>query len=451
MRNLLLKLSLQLSKKNIFPEYRWLTAHQFDSPEDVARVQLERLQTMLAYAAEHVPYYHDLLREQNVVNLDGTVQLERFYALPALTKDIIREQGDRLYSTDPALESLGTYKNTSGGSTGEPVTFLRNRDTWKAGMAGKWLFYSFVHDYPCKQVKVWGSERDILEGGYGIAGHVKNWIYNRTLLNAFRMSSAQMAAYIETINTVQPDIIEAYVQSIDELATYAADNNITMHSPAGVITSAGNLYADTQQRIEHVFNTKTYNRYGSREIGDMAQNCEKQEGLHVNAFHVVLEILNDQMQPVGPGETGEIYVTTLLNKSMPLIRYHIGDIGVAALHTQCSCGRGLPLIQSIRGRSVNLFTNAAGEKIDGEYFTHLFYHRDWCKQFQVIQEEVNRIVIRIVLNTDSEKGFEQDKKELIDSFNAVMGTECVYEFMFVEEIEPTASGKYLYTISNVSV
>ena len=87
---------------------------------------------------------------------------------------------------------------------------------------------------------------------------------------------------------------------------------------------------------------------------------------------------------------------------MPLIRYKIGDMAVYT-ENRCSCGRGLPLIKDIVGRDVDLFINNRNELIDGEYFTHLFYLKDWVKAFQVIQEEYKEIKILVVLQGDISK------------------------------------------------
>ena len=174
------------------------------------------------------------------------------------------------------------------------------------------------------------------------------------------MSEGDMKNYVKIINKEKPKIIEAYVQSIYEFARFIRNNDLEVFSPRGIITSAGTLYPEMKELIEEVFHTKVYNRYGSREVGDMACSCEKDEGLHLNIFNQYVEILNDKLELCKPGEIGKVYVTTLNNYSMPLIRYDIGDMAIPAKNEQCSCGRGLPLIEKVVGRTGSMIKTKKG-------------------------------------------------------------------------------------------
>ena len=101
-----------------------------------------------------------------------------------------------------------------------------------------------------------------------------------------------------------------------------------------------------------------------------------------------------------------------------------------------------------KGRDVNLFKTEAGELVDGEFFTHLFYMKNWCKKFQVIQEAYSRICIKIV--TKQHADFHQDQQVIIKANKKVMSDNCHVEFKIVDEIKPLKSGKYLYTISKIT-
>ena len=128
--------------------------------------------------------------------------------------------------------------------------------------------------------------------------------------------------------------------------------------------------------IEEVFRTKVYNKYGSREVGDMACSCEKDEGLHLNILNNYIEILNDNLEPCKPGEIGQVYVTVLNNFVMPLLRYQIGDMAVPSKVEQCSCGRGLPLIEKVIGRTGSMIkTNCNVQRLAAEYFRNRCFYR----------------------------------------------------------------------------
>ena len=416
--------------------------------EENRKIQKEKLKQILLHAYRYCPYYRKILSEVEVIKNDK-VNLSNFTKIPILTKNIIRENFDDLKSTDEKYQKRKPYLNTSGGSTGEPVKFIQDKVTWDSGMASKWFFSTFLGKYPGdNEIKLWGSKRDILKGSIGFKAKLKNLIFNRMLLNSFKMSEEDMRRYVEIINKSRPILIEAYIQSIYELANFIKNNKLEVYSPKSILTSAGTLYPEQQKLIEKVFRTKVYNRYGSREVGDVACSCEKDEGLHVNVFTHYIEILDDKMQPCKAGEIGELYVTTLDNYSMPLLRYQIGDMVVPAKNEQCSCGRGLPLIEKVVGRATEHFKKSDDSLIFAGFFRQLLYYKDWIKQYQIIQKDYNLIVYRIVKNYNYDLK-DKEKEEIINCVKKVMESNCEVKFEFVDNIEPTKSGKYLYTISEV--
>jgi len=163
----------------------------------------------------------------------------------------------------------------------------------------------------------------------------------------------------------------------------------------------------------------------------------------------LLIILKSLIKNCESGKMGEVVVTTLVNYTMPLIRFKIGDMAVLS-NRQCSCGRGLPMIEKIVGRNVDVFKNIKGDLIDGEYFTHLIYFKDYIKKFQVIQEKEDYIIVKLVL--DNEESFIKNKKDfddIKDKIKLVMGNSIEIKYILVNDILPTTSGKYRYTISKV--
>lgn len=417
----------------------------------VLRVQQQELQRLLLHAWRHVPYYHDALERCGAIQR-GQARLDAFSAIPILTKAIIRDQGERLYASDH--QKRRPYVNTSGGSTGEPVRLIQDRVYSDWNIANTLLYRTFAgQELGQLEVRLWGSERDILQGRESWSRRLRDFLYNRLDLNAFRMTVEDMERFVKIFNSKRPPWVEAYAQPMYEFATFVQQRGGQIHSPNGILTSAGTLYPFMRQRIAETFRCPVFNRYGSREVGGIACNCEQQRGLHLSPWNHYLEILDDDHQPVAPGKMGHVHVTLLHNDSMPLIRYAIGDIAVHAEDdaAECPCGRrGMPLIQSVRGRDVSLFKTRDGTLIDGEYFTHLFYGKSWCRQFQVIQQTYDHILINIVPAPGLEADMQRDQAELTHDARAVLGDEARVEFRLVDEIPPNASGKFAYTLSEVT-
>ena len=412
--------------------------------QELVQYQREKLARLLRHAFARVPYYRRVLGEARVVRA-GRVDLERFGDVPPLTKEIIRREGAALHSADHGRRK--SYENTSGGSTGEPVRLLQDRQYWAWNVANKLYYKTFGgQEIGERELRFWGSERDLLEGRERVTVRLRNWLYNRVDVNAFKMSEADMRRAVDLINRWKPTWIEGYVQSLYEFATYVESRGAALHAPRGAIATAGVLDEDVRALIERVLGCKAFNRYGSREVGDVACSCQRQQGLHLSVWNHYFEILGPDLSRVQGGQQGKVYVTSLNNFSMPLVRYEIGDIAVPAADDRCPCGRSSPLIQKVVGRTVSVFRTRSGDRVDGEFFTHLLYGKAWVKQFQVVQRDYEQIDVSVVPAAEAPA---EDLAAIEQAIRKVMGAPCKVSFHFVDEISPTASGKYLYTVSEV--
>jgi len=441
----------KLRKDNVLNRFEQLKKWQWLNEHELKMLQEERLSALLVHAYRYVPYYRDVLTKSGVITSGGKVNISAFEQIPFLTKDIIRTNFKQLKSED--LNQRDWYVNTSGGSTGEPVQFIQDREynTW--GTAIKLLDDEWSRrKIGEKQIRLWGSERDLLVGNETIKVRLGRYVRNEKWLNSFRMTPEQLSDYVNVINDFKPTQILAYVESIYELAKFVEENNLSIYHPKSIMTSAGTLYPHMRDTIERVFQTKVFNRYGSREVGDIACECEHHKGLHVSALTHYVEIIRGDGILAEPGEMGEIVVTSLVNYAMPLIRYRIGDMGTWAKY-RCECGRNMPLIEEIGGRTTDFFIDSYGKKIDGRIFNTFLWNRSFIKKYQVVQKAYGLIVVRIVLNSGSSLGVEVEFSNELDDIRKeiqrVMGKNCVVRFEFMNNISPTSSGKYRYTISEV--
>lgn len=441
-RKPIIELLLRLDRSRILEKVQEI-AHVSSLPAaDISRYQIDRLKNILIHCHRNIPYYIDLLEDYGVVR-NGRVFIENFGNLPFLDKTKIRNNFSRLKSMD--LDSCTWYLNSSGGSSGEPISFIQDKEYLNWNIANK-LFIKFVggQTIGAKELRLWGSERDILEGRENLATKVRNWLYNRSELNTFCVSPEDNKHFVSIWNRCQPQWVEAYVQSVYEFADFLEKSGFQVWSPRGIVTSAGTLYPEVKRKVEAVFGCPVYNRYGSREVGDMACSCSAGDSLHLSPWNHFVEILDDNLQPVAAGEMGTVYVTGLTNYSMPLIRYRIGDIAVVSNKKSCHCGNNSPLLEKVVGREVHIFKTREGKKIDGEYFTHLFYYHDSIKRFQIVQKDYDLIKMFIVGSLK-----EKEKSSIEENIKFVMGSCCTISWEFVERIDNLKSGKFLYTISEI--
>ncbi|MCL2717311.1 MAG: hypothetical protein FWE14_00815 [Lachnospiraceae bacterium] len=425
--------------------HEFIVNHEYESIETNTNVQKERLYRLIHHAVTNIPYYKQIAEGLGFSYTKETI-FEDLKKLPVLTKEKIRKAGDDMMW--PEYDGF-LQKNSSGGSTGEAIKLWQD----KRYLYEVWTEYSNSlgnFEFGERNISLWGSERDIIAGTESFKVRFFNKFFYRTkMLNTFRMSEEEMFEFVHEMNKFKPKAIIAYAQSAYELACFIEKKGLSIHSPRGIICSAGNLYPEMRMKIEAVFGTKAVNRYGSREVGNMATECECQEGLHLNIFGHYLEILNEKGEEVKDGEQGEIYVTLLTNYAMPLIRYQIGDMAVKTSRL-CSCKRGWPLLESVTGRTVGVFKTKTGTLVDGIYFNFMFFGVDFIHRFQVIQEDYLKVSVNMVIpKKPSDEVWQRFCDDVRRRICLVLGDDCDIIFKIVSEIEPLASGKYMYTISKV--
>lgn len=400
---------------------------------------------LLAHCRESVPYYAELMAQHG----QPSVQEVREYLgeLPILTKQLIRSCGDRLVSSD--VSHRKTHLTSSGGSTGEPIRLLQDQQYWDQTAAIQMLHSSWAHgEFGRPEIYVWGSERDIERGTMGLRMNVVNWLSRRRYLNAFQMSPRAIADFIGRINRRPPRLIVAYAQSIYEIACVAERDGLLVRPQRAIVVTSETLHDFMREKVEAVFGCRVFNRYGSREVGDIAGECTEHDGLHVFPWGSYVEVVDDSGRPVPDGVEGNLVVTSLANFAMPLVRYWIGDRGMLAARRTCRCGRTTQLLQSVSGHSGETFRRSDGVLMDGGYFSGLMYFRNWVLQFQVIQWTYTELEFKIV----TPPGVAPPREELADierKVKRVMGPACTVRFSLEPEIPPLPSGKRTYTISHL--
>lgn len=434
-----------INRSNVLTYYQKLKEYQWNSLKENREIQRKKLYALIQYASQNIPYYQQVIKEHNITFSEDTI-FEDIKKFPLLTKEIIRNHFDKLYR----FRDKTYYRNTSGGSTGEPVVFFQDKEYLSWANATKHLFNEWAgRKLGEPMVKLWGSLSDVLGSGQGFKGYLRQQVSGITILNTYRMTEEDMYRHVKKINKIKPRLILAYTNSIEELARFIQEHHLSIYSPPAIMTAAGVLYPEVKVKIEEVFHTTVFNRYGSREVSNMACNCEKDEGLHlIPAIHY-LEIVGDEGKQVKHGIPGNIIVTLLTNYTMPLIRYKIDDRGILS-EKACSCGRGFPLLKKVEGRIRCIFRNKQGDLIDGGVFIRLFYFRENIKQFQVIQDSLEKIIINLVLKDRKQsKLAEKEFREITKSIEKIMKSDVIIKYNLVDVIDSSPSGKYGYVFSKV--
>jgi phenylacetate-CoA ligase len=366
---------------------------QWLAPEHIRGLQETRLRALVKHAYRHVSYYRDRF-DRLRIDPDEIQRLEDLQRLPLLTKDALRRNlhFDLLSDVHDKLRMLPI---TTSGVSGEPLTVYADRTQlemrWAAAMRNQeWTGYRFGD----RQVRLLSSN-----SGNSRLQRWRAWLEallsRRTVAPATDLSRAAVGRDIEVIRRRRPAVIEGDAETLHLLARYLQHQRVDGLRPAAVTSSEQTLSAESRAVIEEAFQTAVFDRYTSRELGEIAHECEHHRGYHVNAECFIVEIMCGD-RPARPGETGDVLVTDLTNLSVPLIRYAIGD-RATAVEPRCPCGRGLPLIGAIQGRDQAIIAGTDGRAVPGMFFADLLKeYGHVVRQFKVVQERAGVIDFFVV-------------------------------------------------------
>ena len=419
---------------------------QWDTTAVLEARQMRALGALLKHALARVPYYAERapgLTPDRAASAPGA----SLAAFPVLEKrDLILHADSLTCEMD-----RGSYWNLTGGSTGEPVRFRQDGVYQTHALATTMLFYQWAGvPRGASHIKLWGAPRDLGSGSVARRRRVADWLFNRITLDAFDMSEQTMRRYAETIARSGPACLEGYADGLYELAVRVERLGLPMSAPGAIVSSAGTLLPHMRETMERAFGAEVFDRYGTREVGNVAAECDRHEGLHIFGETTVVEVVDGDGRAVGEGEEGEILVTNLHNYTMPLIRYRIGDRAVRGAD-RCSCGRPYPLLKRIVGRTESCVRRRDGGVVLPEFFIHVIgveYNDGSIGKFQVVQEAIDRITVVIVPSEGAGEKALAREDEIRKRIQQTMG-DCEVGFVLADRIDPTPTGKHMYVVNRM--
>lgn len=447
-QNLILPLYDLVKDTSRFKYYHILKKTQWLPKKEIEKFQIKKLRALLRHAYKTVPYYHRIFKSIGF-SPDSITSIKDLERLPILTKANIRKHFDELISINYPRKKL--VLSQSGG-TGDQIWFYITKEQMSWEIAAEFRAYEWAnYHFGDKCLVFWGSPLDLTKTAKLIK-RLTSSLENVTVLNTYVLSDEVLDKYTLFMRRFKPEVIRGYASSIYMIARYILEKGVKCAQPKSIITTAETLPRFRRKIIEEAFNCPVFDYYGSREIGSIAAECEVHEGYHISAENVILECVRNDEQ-VSTGERGEIIVTSLRNHGMPFIRYAIGDVGKLSDDT-CSCGRGLPLLDSIEGRVsefMSIFDKKLGKIIPvstagpGLFGGVLMYLP--IERYRIIQESLNKVTIIAVRG----KNYTQEHTDLlIKHVRKFLGDNITMEVKFVDYLPPLPSGKRSVFISKIN-
>jgi phenylacetate-CoA ligase len=395
--------------------------------DSIERMQVKRLRIILK-AASKTARYRKVMEGDRFINAD----LDDLSLLPFTTKEELRDSPDSFIPEGISKSSLIPLRTS--GSTGRPLKLYIDREAAAFRLAAGWLVHLDAGRRP------FGLIAEIIakpNPPHPILASLG--LFRKAGLSVFDPFEKNHAA----LRKLRPDMLRSYPSTLTVLAKMnnAEAKPLKVRS---VFSSTELLTPNLRKIISESFSSPIFNQYGSAEFHAIAWECPEEHGMHVNASSSLLEIVDRKGRPIRSG-VGEVVITSLHNKAMPLIRYRLGDL--ASWGGECRCGRGWPVLKSLEGRKARLIVLPSG-RLQSAIHIDLIHDIEGVLSYQVVQEKPDLFVFRYVpygkdISEDAKK---QVRQRITRDFP---DEKVIVEFQNEDKIPLMPSGKLDAFISKV--
>lgn len=459
-QKIIIPLADRLKGRNLTGEIRFLSSTEWLSEKDLYDLQCKKLRQLIEHCYNNVPYYRKVFDSLGLIPEDIQSR-EDLSKLPILTKQIIKDNFADLVSLD--LSSRRSIDGSTGGSTGTPMRFKEDVNSWNRLRALTFRGWRWADFNLGERLFTLAGNSLVKKNTQSLKWLEKN-LYDRIVIrnekhNCTDLTPKALYGYYRAMMRYKPAAIRGYASSIYFLAKYIEQNSLSTCPIKAVFTTGEKLHPTYRYKIQQVFHAPVFDGYGASDGGVSAQECYMHEGLHIGEEHCIIEIVDSAGNVVPDGEIGHVISTDLNNYVFPFIRYKVGDLAYIK-KTLCSCGRKHRLLGEVIGREGRAIYNKQGRPyssivLDNMMFKDLDIHTEECQrlyerieQFQIRQDKKGDLTILI-------KPVKPD--EVLTTFSYISDNfhlffpESEVEIKLVDHIPPLPSGKEDYCYSEYEI
>lgn len=408
----------------------------------ILKSQFQQLAYLVEHCARHSSSFANRLKEAGLTFHQVSTP-EGFVNLPLLTRRHLQGAGDSLYCRETPVNHGAVFKTQTSGSTGEPVvvhTTGLTKLNWQAANIQDHLWHQ--RDFSKRlcairpQIKSYTKQEN-----WGLPA---NLLYKTGAALALPIS-ADVGQLAQWINEFETNNLIIFPSTLRALTEYSVKHGMTFKELKHIRTIGETLSPENRLKVSNFFNANVEDVYSSQEVGLIATECPSSGLYHVSVENLIVEVLKENGEPCKPSETGRVVITDLHNFATPLIRYEIGDY--AEVGESCLCGRNSLTLKKIRGRERNLIVMPDGKRHWPLTGFMSFRQIAPVQQYQLIQETVETIEVRLVvaraLRVDEES-------KLVNTIQTALGYPFQLRFTYFDEQIPLGSnGKFEEFISRI--
>jgi len=395
-----------------------------------------RLRETVQLAYAEVPFYRELYDDSRVKpeSITGVGDLSR---LPIVTKAMLRAAFPQRCTRKTRYK---WHDHSTSGSSGQP--FVSRSDAYSESEARALMFLRamFSGYEPGIPIMQSGMTPD-----RAVVKRLKDLLLGVVYVSTYDLSDSAIDRYLAMLEQRRLAYFMGTAQSLYLFAQRALEVGFN-HRLQGVVSWGSILHQRYLSAINRAFGCPVYDTYGVSEGMQVSAQCgEDHQEYHQFSFHVAAEFCRDG-QPAPRGDSGDILLTRLHAGTMPFIRYAVGDIGRRSLRDSCTCGRNLPLIGAVDGRTSDIVVTPSGQRLVLHFFSAVFGDAETIETFQIHQESPSRIRVLLVPGADFESA---DWITVRDRILAKGDPDLAIEMELVDSIPTEKSGKRSYIKSSL--
>jgi phenylacetate-CoA ligase len=440
LRNRIFETKLRLARSAELAELRALERYERLDPERLRSLQDERAAEIVRFALANSDYYRARYAQAGIRARD-LEDPQAFFSLPLLERGDVRAEYDRIRTREATPANV--ERAVTGGTTGEPLRVLRDARANHRTLG--WRLHRWWGVAPSdNKAVIW---RDAATGFWKTLRHEALWWPTRSVaMDANRIDEHTTAKFLDGWERVRPALLTGYVGAVLELADFVKRSGRRIPPPKAVGTTSAPITPGQKQFIAEVFGAPAYDHYQCVETPMLAGECARSDGLHVFADSRLIEILDADGRPVGPGETGNVVITDFRNRVFPLIRYRLGD-WARWKEGACPCGVTFPMLEPVRGRTTDVIRLPSGAAIAGVGMCAIFH--PWpqaVRQFQLRQDADYSLTLQCVPGSDPDAA--AIMRRVADGLRERVRNEVPVRLEVVDEIRHDR-GKQHFIVSKV--
>lgn len=417
---------------------RWLKQIERMSawtPMQVHQWQEEKLHAMIDHAYYHTAYYRRVMDERGL-KPDDIKTIEDLQKLPVITKQIVNEHFNEIVP-----DNISSYKyraGKTGGTTGEPMFYYCDENTWGYVTAAKmyyWRKYGYCFGEPFAAL----GGASLFAEKPSLTRRIYDIIRNEIPMNGVNLTDEICEKYIRIIRTKKIRYLYGYAAAIHIFTCYVSKHHVDLKQIQGVFTTAENLTDDNRRLIEETYACNVWDCYGARDAGITAYEIAYHQ--YAVGYNVIAEVMN----PIG-ANTGTLLSTNFLNLAFPLIRYQFGDEAELIDRDEVQGYNG-QMLKQVLGRTANVMRLENGHNMTATGFSMILKEFD-IRAFTFNKTGTNEVTL--IIEPIQGKYNESQEQEIRRAIYLYVGKDATLKIEYVAEFTPLANGKRRYFMTNTN-